>query len=245
MIIGVLPQRGLSYPFTSSLGRDAVVAILHEISTYNQNEISQSNIHIPCENERAYPLNDVYFRDVRHGSLSPAIQGKFAAHSRISSALAESLGIPLLSSIALGDNDDDDDEDEEQMSEDLVTRIRGFLRDYDPQYALTEFLANADDAWAKKFSLLLNTNSRVSNLDRVVSPQLQALLESPFLVLYNDAKMSRKDLVGIRRIGTGGKGDTMESHGRHGLGALSFYYFTDVRHIASAGYKISHPNRTH
>ncbi|KAH9483420.1 Sacsin [Psilocybe cubensis] len=234
MIIGVLPMNENVYSFASVLGREAAISILNEIATYHQNKISQNVIYLPCENGQAHPANDVYFQDVKSRFLSSAVQGKFAVHSSISSALAKSLGIPLLSSIALGDDDDEDNEEqEEQMGEDFVTRIKGFLRDYDPKYAITEFIANADDAWAKKFSLLLSNGVARSVRERVVSPQIQRLLDWPFLALHNDAKMSPKDMSGILKVGTGGKGRNMDTHGRHGLGALNFYYFTDVATIIS------------
>ncbi len=43
--------------------------------------------------------------------------------------------------------------------------------------------------------------------------------------------LSKGDFIGLRRVGRGGKVDQLDTHGRHGLGALSFYYFTDVRDL--------------
>lgn len=205
---------------TSQLGLNAALAILDEIATHH---ISKEDVRIPAENCRTYPLDLVYFRDMNFIFPSPAILGMVSAHNMISKALAEALGIQMLSSLALGDDEDD----EEQMFEDLEGRISGFLRDYDAQYALNEFLANADDAGAHQFRIYLNQQTWSAS-ENVISPGFQTALASPSLILFNDAKMSDQDFAGLRRVGQGGKLDQLDTHGRHGLGALSLYYFTDV-----------------
>jgi hypothetical protein len=137
----------------------------------------------------------------------------------------------FLSSLAIDDQDvDDDDEDDEQMTEDLPIRIRGFLRDYDPRFALNEFFANADDAGATQFSMLLlpgDISSKTRNA--VISPAFDLLSREPTLFMFNNASLTKEDFLGLRRIGRGGKQDRQDTHGRHGLGALSVFYFTDVR----------------
>jgi len=140
--------------------------------------------------------------------------------------LAEQLEVPFLSSELLelcGDEDDD----EEQMAEDLRDRIEGFLRENDVHYAVNEFLANADDAKATKFSILLD-NRRDFFGTHVISPAFETLQSSSYIIFHNDAVLSNLDFSGLRKVGRGGKTDEIDTHGRHGLGALAFYYFTDV-----------------
>lgn len=211
---------------SSPSGLGAALAILDEIAEYHDCANNQEAILIPGEDCRPYPLNSVYFRDMNFAPFSAATSNMAAAHNMISKKLAEALGIQMLSSIALGDID----ADEEQMSEDLVSRIGGFLRDYDPQYAFNEFLANADDAGANQFHLYLAAHDqRTGTQEKVISPEFQSLLQSPSLFLFNNALLSEDDFVGLRRVGQGGKLELSDTHGRHGLGALSLYYFTDVR----------------
>jgi hypothetical protein len=158
--------------------------------------------------------------------LAGEISQKSPIHNNISRSLAELLGIPLASSLTLGEDDDED----EQMSEDLVGRIRGFLREYDAQYAINEFLANADDAGATEFTILLDSaGSSDPRKKRLIAPAFESIQGSPSLVLFNNATLSEEDFKGLLHVGRGGKIERSESHGRHGLGALSFYYFTDVR----------------
>ena len=173
----------------------------------------------------ACPIDSVFYRDMNVIDLGGEISQRSPIHKVISPDLAEALRIPFASSLALGE----DEEEEEQMSEDFVGRIRGFLREYDARYAMNEFLANADDAKATEFSILLDRGGSRNNRRELISPAFESIQSSPSLVLYNNATLSGEDFKGLIRVGRGGKGELPETHGRHGLGALSFYYFTDVR----------------
>ena len=180
---------------------------------------------VPDIRGRLQPIDSVYYPDMNLIDLTGEMSQKWPIHNNISRSLAERLGIPLASSLTLGDDDDD-----EQMSEDLVGRIRGFLREYDAQYAMNEFLANADDAEATEFTILFDLGDPHNQRERpLISPAFELIQGSPSLVLYNNATLSEEDFKGLRRVGRGGKTENSETHGRHGLGALSFYYFTDVR----------------
>jgi len=182
---------------------------------------------VPNFKEMRWPIDNVYYPDMNLIDLAGEMSQKSPIHNSISRSLAERLGIPLASSLTLGEDDDDDDE---QMSEDLVGRIRGFLREYDAQYAINEFLANADDAGATEFTILFDSGNPHDQRKRgLIAPAFESIRGSPSLVLYNNATLSEKDFKGLRHVGRGGKTGNSETHGRHGLGALSFYYFTDVR----------------
>ena len=149
--------------------------------------------------------------------------GKSPLHRKISKGLAEQLKIPFLSAELLEDEDD-----EEQMAVDLQDSIKSFLRENDVLYAVNEFLANADDAKATKISILLD-NRRDDFETRVISPSFETLQSSSYIIFYNDAVFSENDFSGLKKVGRGGKTNEIDTHGRHGLGALAFYYFTDVR----------------
>ncbi|KAF8912158.1 hypothetical protein CPB84DRAFT_758744 [Gymnopilus junonius] len=214
----------------SSSKLDTALTILEELAGYHDCAGNREAIQIPGEDSQPYSLDLVYFRDMAYAPLSTPVSSMAAAHKIISKKLAEALGIQMLSSISLGDID----ADEEQMSEDLVSRIGGFLRDYDPQYAVNEFLANADDAGANQFHMCLADNDRrTETQEKVISPQFQSLLRTPSFFLFNNALLSEEDFTGLRRVGQGGKLELSDTHGRHGLGALSLYYFTDVVTVIS------------
>jgi len=204
---------------------DSAIRILEEISHHHP-DFDRTLVVVPDISGNPCLIDSVYYTDMNLIDLTGEMSEKSPLHNNISRSLADRLEIPLASSLTLGDDEDDD----EQMSEDLVDRIRGFLREYDAQYAINEFLANADDAGAKEFKILFDSgDSRNLRKKSLIAPAFESIQGSPSLVLYNDATLSEKDFAGLRRVGRGGKTEHSETHGRHGLGALSFYYFTDVR----------------
>ena len=208
--------------------------ILAEIARHHP-DFDRTLVVVPDISGSRWPIDNVYYPDMNLIDLAGEMSEKSPIHNSISHSLAELLGIPLASSLTLGEDDDED----EQMSEDLVGRIRGFLREYDAQYAINEFLANADDAQATEFTILLDSGDPYDQWKRpLIAPAFESIRGSPSLVLYNNATLSEKDFKGLRHVGRGGKTEHSETHGRHGLGALSFYYFTDVRFffITSAKY---------
>ena len=182
---------------------------------------------VPSDDDSVCPLDSVYYLDIPQSFLFSTSLSKSPLHRRISKGLAEQLKIPFLSAELL-EKDMDEGDDEEQMAVDLRDRIEGFLRENDVLYAVNEFLANADDAKATKFSILLD-NRRDGFGTRVISPSFQTLQSSFYIIFYNDAVLSENDFSGLRKVGKGGKTNEIDTHGRHGLGALAFYYFTDVR----------------
>ena len=181
---------------------------------------------VPSDDGCVYSLESVYYQDLPKSFLLSTSLSKSPLHPRISKELAEQLKIPFLSAELLEQRVDEDD-DEEQMAVNLRDRIEGFLRENDVLYAVNEFLANADDAKATKFSILLdNRGGDFGN--RLISPSFEALQSSSYILFYNDAVLSENDFSGLKRVGKGGKTNEIDTHGRHGLGALAFYYFTDV-----------------
>jgi hypothetical protein len=148
------------------------------------------------------------------------------AHRDISSSLAESLGMVKLSSIRLTADAEHDEEDFEQ-EEDLTNRIRNVLLDHGIDFSSNEFVANADDAGASNLTFLLD--EQLYSVERILSPSMAAFQMSPAFVIHNDEVFTEKDLIGIRKIGAGSKGDLSDKIGRFGLGSLALYFFTEVK----------------
>jgi hypothetical protein len=131
----------------------------------------------------------------------------------------------------------DEDDNEEQMAVDLRDSIEGFLRENDVLYAVNEFLANADDAKATKFSILLDNRGDGFG-DSVISPSFKTLQRSSYIIFYNDAVLSENDFSGLKKVGKGGKTNEIDTHGRHGLGALAFYYVRTTLYLNHNGVTI-------
>ncbi|KAF8817051.1 hypothetical protein BYT27DRAFT_7229032 [Phlegmacium glaucopus] len=213
---------------------DISIIVLEEIT--QRTDYDRAAVLVPSADGHIRTLESVYYQDTPQWlSLSTPLL-KFPLHRKISMGLAEQLMVPLLSSVLLEQGvDEGDDSDEEQMAEDLRDRIGGFLRENDVLYAVNEFLANADDAKATKFSILLD-NRRDFFGTRVISPAFETLQSSSYIIFYNDAVLSKHDFLGLKKVGRGGKTDEIDTHGRHGLGALAFYYFTDTPFVISGEY---------
>ncbi|KAJ6531640.1 hypothetical protein DFH09DRAFT_1044441 [Mycena vulgaris] len=202
------------------------------------NQDNYARIFVPGKDEVLHPIRQVYFVDCKTDFLP---ETGFPVHPRMPESLARDLEVQFLSSLELGDDDDDDDL---QMGEDFTTRVEGVLKEHDVEYALNEFLANAIDAKATTFSVLLD--ERTFESSKLLAPGLSDLQRRPALLLYNNAKFSDADFRGLRQVGQGGKRSNPDSIGRYGLGALSLFHFTDVVQIVSDGrLLILDPSGTH
>ncbi|KAF8330997.1 hypothetical protein F5887DRAFT_76594 [Amanita rubescens] len=150
------------------------------------------------------------------------VDGKIIAHHFISEKLAQKIGIPYLGTeeaeiiIDFGGNP--------------TTLIRNTLTQYEPNQLFTEFIANASDAGAKLFNILVDDH--VGPTEHLVSESLAAF-QNASLVVHNNGVFSARDFNGILHTGTGGKRGEMGKIGRFGLGALSMFHFTELAMIVS------------
>ncbi|PIL32619.1 hypothetical protein GSI_05323 [Ganoderma sinense ZZ0214-1] len=173
--------------------------------------------------------NDLGFRAFHLESPSDRIQ----VHHAMLHNLCVALQIPSLGSLHLQPLE----LDAENMREDLSTRIGNVLRSYDVEQAFNEFLANAADAGAKKFNIMLDHGGdRRAQPSEVLCPNMAQFCQGPAVIAHNDAEFTMDDIRGICRIGRGGKEDREGTIGRFGLGALSFYHFSEVAMILSGSY---------
>ncbi|KAG0069395.1 hypothetical protein BGZ89_002962 [Linnemannia elongata] len=116
------------------------------------------------------------------------------------------------------------------QQEDIVDRIKGILNDYDPFGIFNEYLQNASDAGATKFSVLLD--NQTYGKTRVLSERMAAW-QGPALIFYNDAIFSDENFSALCKLGVGNKSEDTSKVGRHGLGFNSAYHFTDVPSVVS------------
>ncbi|KAI0070090.1 hypothetical protein K474DRAFT_1776994 [Panus rudis PR-1116 ss-1] len=180
------------------------------------------------------PISQLFYNDFGPGrQLVELPPDRFQIDARIGEQLATSLGVIKLSSLSLPDLDDDEDDDED-MQEPLTTRLGNVLRQYSISQAFNEFLANAADAGARQYSLLIDSHSAPS--EYLVSPSMAQFQSGPSLVLYNDAVFKEQDFKGIRFVGLGGKQERADAIGKFGLGALSMFHFAEIVMIISGSY---------
>lgn len=189
----------------------------------------RSSLLVPGVDDALHRPCDLFYNDL--GSRAVRLQlpeGKVQVHRSVPPSLRGEMQIASLGSLNLtpvpfvG----------EDMREDLTTRISNVLGAYDIGQAFNEFLANAADAGATNVNLMLDNDPvRASEASHstLLSNNMVQFCRGSALVVHNDAEFTEDDIRGICRIGRGGKEDQDASIGRFGLGALSFYHFTEVR----------------
>lgn len=189
----------------------------------------RSSLLVPGVDDALHKPRDLFYNDL--GSRAVRLQlpeGKVQVHPSVPHSLRGEMQIASLGSLNLtpvpfvG----------EDMREDLTTRISNVLGAYDIGQAFNEFLANAADAGATKVNLMLDNDpvrASEESHSTLLSNNMVQFCRGSALVVHNDAEFTEDDIRGICRIGRGGKEDQDASIGRFGLGALSFYHFTEVR----------------
>ncbi|KAF9064336.1 hypothetical protein BDP27DRAFT_1426006 [Rhodocollybia butyracea] len=218
----------------SSTSLEERLLLLSELSSHGSEVTSSQRecVLVPGDSEASITkLTQVYYDDIGELSTGVALQDSsvlLPLHPAISKMVAAGLGVPFLSSLRL---DEDSDIDDDDMAESLVTRIQNVLRDYDIEYSFNEFLANAIDAGASCFQVLLD--AQIFGTTRILCPEMEIFQSRPAMILFNDSMFSQEDFAGIRHIGEGGKQKKTGTIGKFGLGALSFYQFSDIAFIIS------------
>ncbi|KAJ7481164.1 hypothetical protein B0H11DRAFT_1915714 [Mycena galericulata] len=168
-----------------------------------------SRILVPGFDGVLHPAAQVYFMDnpmseFRPPTLRPVDSG-------MSRSLACKLQLRFQSSLEL--ESAIEDFDDIQMGENFTKRVEGVLKEHGIHHALNEYLANAVDAKATEFSVILDERTNFGDA-KVISPQLAELQRKPSMLLYNNAVFTPDDFRGLRMIGEGGKGSDPDTIGR-------------------------------
>jgi hypothetical protein len=187
-------------------------------------DLQRGRVRVPDEDRIMRTANMIHLNDIpRDTLLTASLPNSFPAHPDITDTMARALGLPFLSSFRLQSLCIDDDED---MGEDLTTRIRGVLQQYNSEQTFTEFLANAEDAGAKYFAMALDEGHSFGS-EKLLTESMK-YYQDEALLIFNGAVFQEKDFKGIRRVGLGGKRDNGDTIGRFGLGSLSMFHFSEV-----------------
>jgi len=103
------------------------------------------------------------------------------------------------------------------MGTQLVTSIRNTLKQYTEQQMLSEFFANAADAGATRFGIMLDEKQGLP-VERLLTTAMRPFQACPSLMVYNNGVFTAKDFEGICRTGIGGKEGKSDTIGQFGLG---------------------------
>ncbi|KAI9891893.1 MAG: hypothetical protein M1814_002278 [Vezdaea aestivalis] len=136
-------------------------------------------------------------------------------HPRISLATLNLLGIEGVGSwSAVHDVDLGfmEDEDEFSQEEQICTTISNSLERYPLPSFLGEYLANADDAGASMFDMILDQSDFNTYPSKTLPTKNMAILQGPSMFIYNDRQFSENDWKGFRNVGIFGRGSLTAYH---------------------------------
>lgn len=217
-----LLQTDIAPPTQNTLVQTSIL-ILNELCRSMQGKESEfQDTLIPTEDCQLAPAPEVLFNDMGGDPTSPPSGLRFA-HPLVSVSLANTIGLRRLSEEDFAQGVDGIESF--HIGEDLTVRIRGVLQDYGIDHSSNEWVANADDAGARSVTFLVD---EASFEGRRVIGGLTSFQSGPALVVHNDGVFTDADFKGLGNIGQGGKSGMPNSIGRFGLGALSFYHFSEV-----------------
>ncbi|KAJ2918884.1 hypothetical protein MD484_g1554, partial [Candolleomyces efflorescens] len=204
----------------------SAIATLKFAVSLNLNEDQRSQLLVPDDVHQLQPIQNVLFNDVGANSLLRPRSEVRLASSSIDDDLAMALKIKRLGHEhvhlrTLG----------EDMGISPATIVEKTLAQYTEKQFLPEFLANAQDAGASKFVIMINDYTSAEG--NFLSPALRTLCSGRSIMIYNDSEFSDQDFEGICKSYIGSKGDNPDSIGQFGLGALTMFHITECATIFS------------
>ncbi|KAJ7471857.1 hypothetical protein FB451DRAFT_1251196 [Mycena latifolia] len=200
--------------------------------------VNRNDLLVPDSNNTLRPISETYFNDVGERACLIDPGQYYLAHPMLSDELSKQLRMERLGfkSVELTPGMD--------MGETLTTTIRNVLKQYTEQAICNEFLANASDAGATKFGILVD--ERPGPVDKLLSRAMAPFQNCPSLVMYNSGVFTPKDFEGICKTGIGGKEGRTNTIGQFGLGVLSMFHFTEMAMIISGSQVLFlDPSKTH
>ncbi|KAK7018615.1 BTB domain-containing protein [Favolaschia claudopus] len=201
--------------------------------------INRKAILVPDNGGILRPVSDVMFNDVGERACLIDHGDHYLGHPKLSDELSKQLLMDRLGFKSVETVPQPID-----MGETLTTTIRNVLKQYSEQQICNEFLANACDADATKFGILVD--ERPGNTEKLLSQTMKAFQTCSSLVLYNNGVFSPKDFEGICKTGIGGKEGRTNTIGQFGLGVLSMFHFTELAMIVSGSQVLFlNPSKTH
>ncbi|KAJ6589057.1 hypothetical protein B0H19DRAFT_1367527 [Mycena capillaripes] len=203
---------------------DQAILILTVLSE-DLKSVSRKDILVPDSDGKLRVVHEVYFNDIGERACLIDPGEHYLAHPKLSDELSKHLLMDRLGfkSVELTPGLD--------MGETLTTTIRNVLKQYSEQQICNEFLANACDADATKFGILVD--ERPGPVGKLLSSAMAPFQACPSLVFYNSGVFSPKDFEGICKTGIGGKESSSSTIGQYGLGALSMFHLTEMAMILS------------
>jgi hypothetical protein len=208
-------------PTTNATAENAI--LLLKLLPPDVSKEHRQEILVPDSKNNLLSLDNVYYNDIRENTclIPRGSEDVHIAHPALHEDLAtmlhmKFLGLKFGASKRPGRN----------MGERLTTTIRNKLKDYKKLQLLTEFVANAADAGAKEFGILIDEYKNSGA--KIISRKMDRFQACPSLIIHNDATFKEEDFDGICNTGIGGKQERTDSIGQFGSGALTMFHFSEA-----------------
>ena len=206
--------------------------ILPELDKFREEEFKDIpvNVFLPDVNFIMYPATDIVYMDVEWCDVPSNIH---PCSALVTQSLAKKLKIEFVRSRVLKKYEGKFGGTTFGQHEELTRRIGNILRDYRfDMTLLKELMQNADDANATQICIILD--KRFHNSKEVFSDKWKDL-QGPALLVWNDSEFSENDLIGIQKLGLGGKREDADTIGQFGIGFNAVYHITDCPSFITGG----------
>lgn len=203
---------------------DIVINILNRLLSFEN--FDQNQLRVPSVDRRLYRINEFI-----------ASEDKLA-HPRVSETFAFKYQIPRVheDTAFLQHLNGADVFEDYWQEEQITTRIANTLKEYSLSTSFNEFVANAEDCGsATRVSWYLDAEDVRFPSDSLFSSELSSW-QTTALYVYNDGIFSEGDFKAFINTGAGSKEKDSSKIGRHGLGSLTMYHFTDIPTMISGDY---------
>ncbi|GBB90419.1 hypothetical protein RclHR1_17380001 [Rhizophagus clarus] len=213
-----------------------IVKIQHVSKIEENKEEILDELLIPSTKNRLFKLKEIYSDDMGN-MLNDEEKSKYnIVHSLVTQNIASELGIQTLRGKIFGKEDIEWEIYEQHEA--LTTRIRNILNDYSIDSLFKEFLQNADDAGAKKFSVYLDERPKFQHKSREKSLFSEELedWQGHAIWIYNDAEFEDDDFSSLLKLGIGGKSNDDTKIGKFGIGFNCAFHVTDLPSLVSREY---------
>ncbi|EAU81709.2 hypothetical protein CC1G_02725 [Coprinopsis cinerea okayama7 len=231
MILAALNR--LSNQPPSQATASAAISLLKFVTANGDlSDTQRSQLLVPDDGNRLRSKGEVVFNDIGQQAILVQRDGFDLAHPLIDNSLAITLRLDRLGLKYI-----DLQEEFEDMGATAVTLVQKAIAQYTEKQFLSEFLANAEDAGATRFSVVLNEGSGPAfTSKKLLSTEMEKFYNCPSVLVYNDGVFSDNDFRGLCKTHIGGKKDNPSSIGQFGLGALTMFHFAEIAVVLSGKY---------
>ncbi|XP_040003647.1 sacsin [Xiphias gladius] len=210
---------------------------------YEAKEKTTGDCLIPNEHGVLQPANELFYND---SPWMPVDSGITLCHEKIPRVMARHFGIKTTRHRTLQSHIAESISPfafQFEQQEQLTVRIKNIISAYPSKKdILKELIQNADDAEATEIHFVWD--KRQHGKEKTFGKKWNPL-QGPALCVFNNKVFSDADLVGIQRLGEGGKHNSPGTTGKYGVGFNSVYHVTDCPSILTGDKLlcISDPNQ--